>query len=210
MGRYLGPKDKKSRRAGTKLFLKGERDASPKSGAVRRPYPPGVHGQKRTRRSVSEYGTQLLEKQKVRWSYGILERQFKKYFREAQREPGVATDLLVEKLERRLDNVVYRLGMASSRNAARQLVTHGHIAVNGHKVTIPSFRVPLGVAVAIRESSRSKGVARDLAARLKKYEPPRWLSLDKERLEGKIQAKPAKDDAAIPADIQKIIEFYSR
>lgn len=209
MGRYTGPKDKKSRRVGVKLFLKGERDASPKSAMVRRPYPPGVHGQT-SRRTSSEYGLQLLEKQKLRLTYGILERQFKKYFLEAQKHQGVTTDLLIERLESRLDNAVYRLGFAPSRSAARQLVSHGHITVNEKKVRIPSCAIRVGDVVAIRPGSRGKGIARDLAGHLKKYEPPSWLSLDKEKLEGAVKAKPAKEEAGIPADIQKIVEFYSR
>ncbi|MDO8558094.1 MAG: 30S ribosomal protein S4 [bacterium] len=209
MARYTGPKDKKSRAAQTKLFLRGERDFSPKSGFTRRPYPPGMHGSKR-KRPKSEFGTQLLEKQKVKWVYGILERQFRRYVEEATRHKGITGEMLVQRLEHRLDNVIYRTGFAPSRNAARQLVSHGHITVNGKKVSIPSFEVRMGDVVGIRTLSRPKKIFGELTLRLKKYAPPSWLSLDKEKLEGTVSGAPTIADAAIPADIQKIIEFYSR
>lgn len=194
-----------------KLSLKGERDASPKSAFIKRPYPPGVHGKKRSGgRGPSEYGTQLLEKQKLKWSYGVFERQFKKYFLEAQKERGVTAQKLVERLERRLDNVIYRLGFAPSRAAARQIVTHGHILVNDRRVTIPSAAVNTGDVVGFTARSRTKGIARDLAARLKKYNPPAWLSLDKEQITGSVAAAPSLEEAGVPSDIQKIVEFYSR
>ncbi len=209
MARYTGPKDKKSRSAGTKLFLRGERDLSPKSGFTRRPYRPGMHGSKRARQK-SEFGIQLLEKQKVKWVYGIMERQFRRYIEEARRHKGVTGQMLVQKLEQRLDNVVYRLGFAPSRNAARQMTTHGHISLNGKKVSIPSYEVRMGDIVGIHTPSRSKKIFADLALRIKKYTPPSWLSLDKEKIEGTVSGTPQMQEAAIPADIQKIIEFYSR
>jgi len=194
-----------------KLSLKGDRDLSPKSAFVKRPYPPGMHGAKKgSRRGKSEYGTQLLEKQKLKWTYGILERQFKRYFFQAQKERGVTAEALVEKLEQRLDNVVYRLGFAPSRPSARQMVTHGHINVNGRRVSIPSYSASIGDVIALRDASRPKGVARELGNRLKKYEAPKWLALDRERLEGKVIGRPLRDEAGIPSDIQKIVEFYSR
>jgi len=209
VGRYTGPKDKKSRAARTKLFLKGERDLSPKGALTRRPYPPGMHGAKH-QRAKSEFGAQLLEKQKVKWVYGVLERQFKRYVNEAQRHRGLTALVLAQMLEKRLDNVVYRLGFAPSRSAARQLVGHGHITVNGKKVSTPSYSVRSLENVGIREQSRSKRVFSELPVRLKKYTPPSWLALDREDAEGKIIGEPSLEEAGIPANMQKIIEFYSR
>lgn len=209
MARYTGPKDKKSRRVRTKLWLKGERDASPKSGFARRSYPPGQHGAKQ--RSVrSEFGAQLLEKQKVQWMYGIMERQFRRYVEEARKHKGVTDEMLVRRLERRLDNVVLRIGFALSRSAARQLVSHGHITVNRKKIAIPSYAVEMGDVVGIREASRAKKVFSDLATRLKKYEPPSWLRLHAEKTEGEVIGMPTVGEAGIPADIQRVVEFYSR
>lgn len=191
------------------MNLKGDRDLSQKSGFTRRSYPPGMHGQKR-RRAKSEYGTQLLEKQKVKWLYGILERQFRRYIQEAEKHTGVTGQMLVRRLEGRLDNVVYRLGLAVSRSAARQLVGHGHITINGRKVTVPSYQVRTQDVIGIRPGSRAKKIFGDTAQRLKPYAPPSWLTLDKENLEGTVTGLPTVEEAAIPADIQKIVEFYSR
>lgn len=181
----------------------------------RKPYPPGVHGRSRVRgrrRALSDYGTQLKEKQKLKFLYGLRERQFKNYVREAEQSSGQSTRRLLEILESRLDSVVFRLGFALTRSSARQLVSHGHITVNGRRVTIPSLRVKLGDRVAIRTQSFSKGVFRDLELYLKKYNPPPWLLLDKEQSTGKITGAP---DAADPAlaqniNINAIVEFYSR
>ena len=153
---------------------------------------------------------QLLEKQKVKWVYGVLERQFRRYVEEAQRHHGLTALILAQTLEKRLDNVVYRLGFAPSRSAARQLVSHGHITVNGKKTAIPSYSVcPLEV-IGIRRQSRPKRMFSELATRLKKYTPPSWLALEWERTEGKVAGEPSLEEAGIPANMQKIIEFYSR
>lgn len=209
VARYTGPKDKKSRAAHAKLNLRGDHDLSPKHAFTRRPYPPGMHGEKR-RRTKSEYGLQLLEKQKVRWTYGVLERLFRRYIEEARKHKGVTGDVLVQILESRLDNCVYRLGIAPSRNAARQLVSHGHITVNGKKASIPSMETRKGDVIGIRPESRNKKVFADLPLKLKKQITPSWLELEKEKAEGKIVGVPTIAEAAIPADVQKIVEFYSR
>ena len=181
----------------------------------KKPYPPGVHGRSRVRGrgGASEYGLQLREKQKLKFLYGLRETQFKNYVLEAERMTGSSIERLMEILELRLDNVIFRLGFAASRSLARQLVSHGHIAVNGRKVTIPSFRVRAGDVVAIRPGSAGKGAFRDLELLLKKYEPPAWLELDKEKREGKVlgRASVAADPAlASNVNLSAIIEFYSR
>ncbi|MDP3963241.1 MAG: 30S ribosomal protein S4 [bacterium] len=209
MARYTGPKDKKSRAAGVKLNLKGDRDLTAKSGFARRSYPPGMHGQKR-RRAKSEYGIQLLEKQKVKWIYGLYERQFRRYVTAAEKHRGVTGEMLVRRLEMRLDNVVYRLGFAPTRSAARQAVGHGHITVNGKKASIPSHEVRMGDVIGVRTVSRGKKLFADLALRLKKQQTPVWLKLDQDKGEGAVIGMPSYADAGIPADIQKIVEFYSR
>lgn len=181
----------------------------------RKPYPPGEHGRKRVRRgrlSVSDYGAQLREKQKLKFLYGLREAQFKNYVQEASKSALATTQKLLELLEARLDNVVYRLGFAQTRSLARQLVSHGHITVNGRKVTIPSFLVKLGDKVEIKAQSLSSGVFLDLDLYLKKYSPPSWFSLDKEKKEGEIVSAPDAADPALAQNINvnAIVEFYSR
>ena len=182
MARYRGPKEKIERRLGTKLFLKGERSYSPKSATVRRMYPPGMHG-KSFRMRVSEYGTQLQSKQKVRQTYRMMEKQFKNWAKEAMESRSETSDYLVKKLERRLDNVVFRSGFAQSRDQARQLGGHGHITVNGRKVSIPSYEVKTGDVLKIREGSAKTKYFSALAPQwIKKYKPPSWIELDSEIL----------------------------
>ncbi|OHB21686.1 MAG: 30S ribosomal protein S4 [Parcubacteria group bacterium RIFCSPLOWO2_01_FULL_48_18] len=201
------PKEKKSRAVGTNLFLKGERSFSPKSAVVKKPYPPGVHGKKRRRR-VSEYGQQLIEKQKIKWSYGLREAQFKNYFKEASRAHGATGELMMQKLELRLDNVVYRLGFAISRSVGRQLVSHGHILVNDKKVMIPSYQVKPGDVVLIRPQSRGIKPFEDLAVRLQKYEPPEWLRVAKDSCSGKVIKLPPFAESVF--DMGLVVDFYSR
>jgi len=176
----------------------------------RKPYPPGVHGKKRRRR-ISEYGKQLAEKQKLKFIYGLREKQFRNYFAKASKTRGLTGEMLLGLLERRLDNVVFRLGFASNRRQARQLVSHGHISVNDRRVTIPSFAVSPGDVIAIRERSRDKKVFEDLVVRTKNFEPPKWLELAKDTLTGTVKALPAGELLeGVPVEVAQIVEFYSR
>ncbi len=206
----LDSKCKKCRRVGQKLFLKGERCFSQKCAMIRKPYIPGLHGKSRRRKGISEYGQQLIEKQKVRHVYGISERQFKNYFKEIVDQKGNKEELLVNKLESRLDNVIFRLSWAQSRALARQLVNHGHIVVNQRKVDIPSYQVKKGDVIQIKEKSKKIAPFRDLKLTLKKYEAPAWLSLDKQKLVGKIIGQPKIADIGKIGEIGMIIEYYSR
>ncbi len=175
----------------------------------RKPYPPGQHGKRRRR--VSEYGKQLMEKQKLKIIYGVRERQFRNYFEKASAGGGRTGEELVTLLERRLDNVIYRLGLATTRAQGRQMVSHGHIAVNGRKVTIPSFQVSGGDEVSVKERSKDKGMFKDVDVRIKKYEPPVWLQLDKEAKKAVVMRLPGEDVARdLPVEIPQIVEFYSR
>ena len=203
---------KKCRRAGQKLFLKEERCFTPKCAMIKKPYAPGLKAKKH-RSALSEYGAQLAEKQKIRRIYGINERQFRKYFGEASRTKGVVTDVLVNKLETRLDNVVFRLGIAGSRAKARQIVNHGHILLNGKKVNIPSINVKKGDVIEIKKGSAKKLLFKDLELKLKKYKAPSWLSSEiKENNEFKavVLNMPQASEIEIPADLAMIVEFYSR
>lgn len=196
---------KLSRRYGVALF------STAKEAKIlgRRGYPPGQHGQDGNKR-MSGYGLQLREKQKAKLIYGVLERQFRKYFEEVRRQTGDTGELLVQNLERRLDNVVYRLGLATTRAQARQLVTHGHIHVNGKLVNIPSYRVVVGEAISIRPESRNKKYFEPIMKNIESYTAPGWLELDKSALSGKILNLPTKDDTDRSIDLQLIVEFYSR
>lgn len=211
MARYTGPKEKIERRLGTKLFLKGERSNSPKSAMVRKPYPPGMHG-KSVFRKTSEYGLQLNAKQKLRQTYRLMEKQFKSYVKEAMESKQETKELLVRKLEQRLDNTVYKMGLAQSRDQARQLVNHGHLLVNGVKTNIPSFQIKKGDRIAVREGSKKTGYFTTVIQNwLPKYEAPDWLKLDKESLAGMVERIPDLNDSGIETkDLQLIIEFYSR
>ena len=204
MARYTGPVCKICRREGEKLFLKGERCSTPKCAVERKPYPPGMQG-KRIRRRVSEYGLRLREKQKARSIYGVTERQFKIYFKEAVRTRGVTGSLLLSIIETRLDNVVFRLGFATSRNEARQLVTLGHVSVNA-----PSFRVREGSAIEVREASR-KIPAINRSVRLsERRNPPGWLTVERDKYKGKVVRIPQREDIHVPISENLIVEFYSR
>ena len=210
MARYTGPVCKICRREGLKLFLKGDRCFTPKCAveANRKPYPPGQHTQRR--RKVSEYGIQLREKQKAKFLYGVLERQFRRHFEEAERRPGSTGENLLRLLEMRLDNVVFRLGFAESRAQARQLVTHGHITVNGRKVNIPSYETRVGEAIGVRPRSRQMEYFKTLAELLKRRSVPEWLSLDTENMSGRILSAPSRSDIDANLQEQLIVEFYSR
>ena len=214
MGRYTGPKEKIERRLGERLHLKGERSLSPKSAIVKKPYPPGIHGNKKGKRpkKVSEYGQQLNSKQKVRNTYRMLEKQFKNNIKSALASKKDLSEAIMSKLEHRLDNVVYRLGIAQSRDQARQLVNHGHILVNNKKVSVPSYEVNVGDEIKIKENSKKSPFFSTLAPQwLAKYETPAWVEIDKAQMVGKVKGHPTLDESGLnPNDLQAIIEFYSR
>lgn len=209
MARYTDAKCKLCRREGVKLFLKGDRCFSPKCSFDRRGYAPGEHGQ-RPRRKQSDFALQLREKQKARRIYGILERQFRKYFAQAERQTGVTGENLLRLLERRLDNVVFRLGYAPSRTAARQLVRHGHFTVNGRKVTIPSYSLARGQVVQVADKSRSIGVFKDAKERRREEQMCQWLTRDLDKLSGHIVDMPGRDGIPVNVNEQLIVELYSK
>lgn len=203
------PRCKKCRRAGQKLFLKGERCLGQKCAVIRKPYIPGAHGKSRMRR-ISEYGQQLAEKQKIRHIYGVSERQFKNYFKEIAGQRGNREELLAQKLEKRLDNVVFRLGWASSRKSSRQIVNHGHILVNGRKVDIPSYQVKKGDVIKLRERSKKLNLFKDIKSILKKHEIVAWLTLDPNKIEGEVKSQPSVEDLDKVGELSMVIEYYSR
>ncbi|NIP30677.1 MAG: 30S ribosomal protein S4 [Candidatus Dadabacteria bacterium] len=207
MGRYTGPTDRLSRREGINLFLKGERSYTGKIDK-RLEQPPGVHGLRRSK--FSEFGIRLREKQKVKTMYGIREKQFRRYFEKAARMSGITGSLLISMLERRLDNVVYRLGFASSRNDGRQLVGHKHVLVNGKSVNIPSYQVKDGDKIEIREKSRNLSRVHQALKLLERRPVPNWLELDIESIQGSVVRLPEREDVTVPIDEQLIVEFYSR
>lgn len=207
MARYTDSVCRQCRREGAKLFLKGDRCFGAKCALVKRPTPPGQHGV--SRKKQSQYGIQLREKQKARRAYGVLEGQFRGYFQQASRMKGVTGENLLTLLERRLDNVVYRLGMGDSRAHARQLVTHGHIRVNGKKVNIPSFRVKLNDEITVRSGSQSMENLKQLREEGNRM-VPKWLTLDHENLVGKVIAMPQRDDIDLTIEEHQIVELYSR
>jgi small subunit ribosomal protein S4 len=209
LARYTGAVCRQCRREGLKLYLKGERCYTEKCGIDRRSYAPGQHGQGR-RSKPSEYGLQLREKQKARRIYGVLEGQFRKYFKEADRRKGITGENLLQILESRLDNVVYRMGFALSRPEARQMVKHGHLSVNGRKVDIPSYQVRPGDEVAVREVSRDKGRFKDLAELTRNQGTMQWLEVNKENLSGKVVRLPNREEIDIPIAEHLIVELYSR
>lgn len=209
MARYTGPKCRLCRREGEKLFLKGERCFSKCPLDGRKRYPPGVHGPDR-RRKLSIYGLQLREKQKVKRMYGVLEAQFRKFFEWARKMPGNTGENLLSLLERRLDNVVYRLGIASSRSQARQLVNHGHIRVNGKKVDIASYLVKPGDTVTISERSKKIRFIQDNLEGFDVSVIPTWLIFDKNKIEGKVVRNPIRSDIMYPVNETLIIELYSK
>jgi small subunit ribosomal protein S4 len=211
LARYVESVCKLCRREGEKLFLKGDRCFSPKCAIERRSYPPGLHGrQGQFRRKESDFGMQLREKQKARRLYGVFERQFRRYFREAVRQKGLTGINLLILLERRLDNVIYRLGLASSRAQARQLISHGHFEINGRKTNIPSFLVSTGDVILVREKSKKSTLFKEIAQDIDSSRVPDWLKLDEKNLSGEVVTEPTRDHIDVTLNEQLIVEFYSR
>jgi len=208
MARYTESVCRLCRREGAKLFLKGSRCYSKKCAFERRPSPPGQHGVRR--RKVSEYGVQLREKQKVRRVYSVLERQFRNYFTSAESRPGVTGENLLRMLESRLDNVVFRMGFATSRAQARQLVSHGHFQVNGRATDIPSFQVKPGDRIEVRESRRAREPFKVAKETLRSHQAPDWLSIDPAKLSGTVNQPPRRDQMPLDLNEQLVVEYYSR
>jgi small subunit ribosomal protein S4 len=209
MGRYIDASCRLCRREKQKLFLKGTKCFTEKCPVERRAYPPGQHGQGR-RQKVSEYGVQLREKQKIRRIYGLMEEQFRSYFEKALRQTGRTGELLVKMLERRLDNTVYRLGLAPSRKAARQLIVHGHFLVNKQVVSVPSFFLNPGDVINVREKSKALDVIHSSMKRMKDNTMLPWLSLDKGTLTGTFLNIPERTDIPLNANEQLVVELYSK
>ena len=209
MARYIGPVCRLCRREGMKLFLKGERCYTDKCAIEKRNVPPGQHGRARKAKMVG-YGIQLREKQKVKRTYGVLENQFRRYFEEADRRKGITGELLLQQLERRLDNVVYRLGFATSRPQARQLVRHGHFTINGKKVDIPSYQVRPGDVVGVRQSSRENPTIGHAMEEVKGRGIPGWLAFDAGSSTGRIVSMPTREQINLPVQEQLIVELYSK
>lgn len=214
MARYTGPVCRLCRRQGEKLMLKGERCFGPKCALDRRNNPPGApgrqSGQRRRQRRLSDRGLQLRGKQKVRYIYGVLERQFRRHFQEAEKYPGLTGENLLILLETRLDNIVYRLGFASSRSQARQLVCHGHITLNGHKTDIPSCHIKPGDAIAWKQKSTKSEYYKVLLEEINDRVVPEWLSLDLKAMSGKILNLPSRSDIDATIEEQLVVEYYSR
>lgn len=209
MARNLEPKCKQCRRLGEKLFLKGERCSTGKCEIVKRNFPPGMHGAK-GRGKQTEYGLQLQEKQKALKQYRMLEKQFRLTFEKASNQTGNVADNFLKLLEMRLDNTIYRLGIAASRDKARQLVTHGHFTVNGKKVDVPSFVVKTGDVVTVKEGSKRGKEFNTLAEKIKTVKTPSWLNLEAAKLSGKVLHQPTKEDLQVNFNTQLIVEFYSK
>ena len=208
MARYTGPACKLCRREGKKLYLKGERCTSGKCALDRRSTAPGQHGA--AKKKMGEYGLQLREKQTTKRYYGVLERQFKNYYEEADRKEGMTGENLLILLERRLDNTVYRMGLAESHKEARQLVLHAHFTLNGKKVNVPSILVKPGDVVAVKESSRASAKFKALAEALESKNAPKWLDVDKTNLQAKVVSFPAREDIDFDFNEQLIVELYSK
>lgn len=208
MARYSESGCRLCRREGLKLFLKGDRCYTDKCAFERRSYAPGQHGLRR--RKYSDYGVQLREKQKVKRIYGILEKQFRKYFKMADRMKGVTGYNLLLILERRLDNMVYRMGFADSRNQARQLVRHGHFLVNGHGVNVPSYLLKGGDVVVVKEKSRKMKEITEAIEAVERRRVPEWLAMEKEKYEGRVNALPTREQMVMPIQEQLIVELYSK
>ncbi len=208
MARYRGPVEKLERRLGVDLGLKGERRLAGKSALEKRPYAPGQHGQRRTK--ISEYGLQLREKQKAKFMYGISEKQFRSLFVEANRREGNTGSLLIELLEKRLDNVVYRMGFATTRAFARQLVNHCHILVDGKRVNIPSYSVKAGQKIEIREKSKTNSQILRAIELTNQTGIVEWVDVDKEKLFGMFTRVPERDEVNIPVEERLIVELYSK
>ena len=210
MARYTGPACRLCRRFEVKLMLKGERCPTPKCPLEKRNVPPGGRSLSRRRSRISDRGLQLREKQKVRFCYGVLERQFRRFFSEAKKGHGTTGDNFLILLERRLDNVVYRLGFADSRAQARQIVRHGHIVVNGRKTDIPSFLVKSGDVIKWRDASTKTEYYKRVVEEIEEKFVPSWLSLDKESMTGRVLNLPGKDDIEAVFNAKAIVEYYSR
>jgi small subunit ribosomal protein S4 len=208
VAKYRGPVCRLCRREGEKLFLKGSRCMTEKCAIERRSYPPGQHGQGRPR--LSDYSLQLREKQKLRRIYGLQERQFRGVFKRAERQSGVTGDALLRLLECRLDNVAYRLGFGSSRKEARQMVSHGHVTVNGKRVTVPGALVKVGDVVEVRERSRKLAAIQAALDAVDSRGIPEWLELDKAAFKGTIRSLPTKEQITLPVNEQMVVELYSR
>ena len=208
MARNTGPQCRLCRRERMALYLKGDRCYTDKCSIQRRSYPPGQHGQGRGK--ISEYGLQLREKQKVKRMYGVLEKQFRSYFERAERLRGVTGTNLLVLLERRLDNVVYRLGFANSRAQARQMVLHNHVLVDGQRVNIPSYLVKVGQTVQVTEKSRSSALVRDALEAAARRGCPPWLELEKEEAKGRVSMFPTREDITMPIQEHLIVELYSK
>jgi len=201
---------KKCRREGEKLFLKGEKCSSPRCPFVRRSYGPGQHGASSMRRRSSEYGEQLREKQKVKRIYGIRERQFSNYFKKASKSKGITGEVLLSILEKRLDNAIFKLGFANSRNHARQTISHGHIQVNGKKVDISSYGLKTGDTMSFSSVFQKKDDLKKISERIKSYNSPAWLEIDKKKVEGKVVSDPKREDSDQTINENLIVEYYSR
>ncbi len=208
MARYIGPACKLCRREGTKLFLKGDRCLSGKCALDRRPTAPGQHGAQT--KKLKEYGMQLREKQKAKRYYGVQEKQFASYFEKAEKQEGVTGENLLVLLERRLDNVIYRMGMAESRKEARQLVLHGHFRLNGKKVTIPSLLVKVNDVITVREESNASAKIKELKEGVEGHIIPKWLEVDTENAKAKVVALPKREDVDFPFEEHLIVELYSK
>jgi small subunit ribosomal protein S4 len=209
VGRYTDSVCRQCRREGEKLFLKGDRCYSEKCAVERRPFPPGAHGQGR-RQKPSEYGIQLREKQKTKRIYGLLEKQFRNYFKKADRQPGVTGENLLILLERRMDNVVFRMGFGGSRKEARQLVNHGHFTVNGKKATIPSMLLKPGDVIQVRDTSKDSPKFQEIKDQAAYRTPPEWLTVDADNLTGSVLAYPNREQIDTAVNEQLIVELYSR
>jgi len=209
LARYLGSACRQCRRENLKLFLKGDRCFSDKCSFERRAYPPGQHGQARMRK-ISDYAIQLREKQKVRRIYGVLEGQFRRYFEMAERKKGITGENLLALLERRLDNIIYRLGFASTRIQGRQFVLHNHVMVNGKKVNIPSFLVSVGDTISLKEKSRSVPFVQESLEAVARRGVPTWLELDSANFSGVVKAMPIREELTMPIQEQLIVELYSK
>lgn len=210
MARYTGPACRLCRRENTKLFLKGEKCTSDKCPLVRRAKAPGQHGANAGRKRVKEYGLQLREKQKARRYYGILEKQFNNYFEKADKKPGQTGENLLTMIETRLDNVVYRMGMADSRRQARQLVRHGHFRLNGNKANIPSMLVKKGDVITVKDQSKKSELIKMLIENISGRSVPSWIELDKENAVATIVALPSREDIDFPFEEHLIVELYSK
>ena len=208
MARYRGPVEKIERRFGVSLNLKGERRLAGKSALDKRPYGPGQHGQRR--KKISEYGMQLAEKQKAKFMYGVAEKQFRNLFKEAKRRQGNAGNNLITLLEQRLDNVVYRMGFASTRRFARQLVTHGHVLVDGKRVNIPSYRVKPGQKIEIKEKSKNNPQIQRAMELTNQTGIAPWVDVDQEKVFGIFTRLPEREEVVIPVEERLIVELYSK